>query len=63
MIGAQKIMDVADAANSLRLMLDGQSGNLSVIAHPGVSGKRNTIVREVMRKHGLTLPQASKYVK
>ena len=33
----------------------------------GVSGggrsKRNTIVREVMHKHGLTLPQASKYVK
>jgi hypothetical protein len=33
----------------------------------GVSGggrsKRNTIVREVMQKHGLTLPQASKYVK
>ena len=33
----------------------------------GVSGcgrsKRNTIVREVMQKHGLTLPAASKYVK
>ena len=33
----------------------------------GVSGggrsKRNTIVREVMHKHGLILPQASKYVK
>jgi hypothetical protein len=33
----------------------------------GVSGggrsKRNTIVREVMQKHGLTLPQASKYAK
>ncbi|MFM7984414.1 MAG: hypothetical protein ACKPKO_34325, partial [Candidatus Fonsibacter sp.] len=33
----------------------------------GVSGggksKRNTIVREVMQKHGLTLPQASNYVK
>ena len=33
----------------------------------GVSGaprsKRNTIVREVMQKHGLSLPQASKYVK
>ncbi len=25
--------------------------------------KRNTIVREVMQKHGLSLPQASKYVK
>ena len=37
MIDAQKIMDVADAANSLRLMLDGKIGNLSVIAHPGVS--------------------------
>ena len=33
----------------------------------GVSGggrsKRNTIVREVMQKRGLTLPAASKYVK
>ena len=34
----------------------------------GVSGgggrsQRNTIVREVMQKHGLSLPQASKYVK
>ena len=34
----------------------------------GVSGgagrsKRNAIVREVMQKHGLSLPQASKYVK
>jgi hypothetical protein len=34
----------------------------------GVSGgggrsNRNAIVREVMQKHGLTLPQASKYVK
>ena len=33
----------------------------------GVSGgdrsKRNTIVRDVMQKHGLTLPQAIKYVK
>ncbi len=33
----------------------------------GVSGggrsKRNTIVRGVMQKHGLTLPQASKHVK
>ena len=33
----------------------------------GVSGgagtsKRNSIVREVMQKHGLSLPQASKYV-
>ena len=37
MIGAQKIMDVADAANSLRLMLDGKICNLSVIAHPGIS--------------------------
>ena len=37
MIDAQKMMDVTDAANSLRLMLDGKIGNLSVIAHPGVS--------------------------
>ena len=33
----------------------------------GVSGggrsKRNTIVKEVMQKHGLSLPAASKYVK
>ena len=33
----------------------------------GVSGggtsQRNAIVREVMQKHGLSLPQASKYVK
>ena len=33
----------------------------------GVSGagrsKRNAIVREVMQKHGLTLPQANKHVK
>ena len=37
MIDAQKIMDAADAANSLRLMRDGKIGNLSVIAQPGVS--------------------------
>jgi hypothetical protein len=29
----------------------------------GVKGKRHDIVREVMKKHGLTLPAASKYVK
>ena len=33
----------------------------------GASGggrtKRNTIVRDIMKKHGLTLPAASKYVK
>ncbi|MFM7981967.1 MAG: hypothetical protein ACKPKO_21880 [Candidatus Fonsibacter sp.] len=35
MIDAQKIMEATDAANSMRLMLDGKSGGLSVIAHPG----------------------------
>jgi len=29
----------------------------------GARGKRNDIVREVMKKHGLSLPAASKYVK
>ncbi len=29
----------------------------------GARGKRNTIVKEVMKKHGLSLPAASKYVK
>ena len=29
----------------------------------GARGKRNTIVKEVMKKHGLSLPTASKYVK
>ena len=29
----------------------------------GARGKRNEIVREVMKKHGLSLPAASKYVK
>jgi len=29
----------------------------------GGRGKRNDIVREVMKKHGLSLPQASKFVK
>jgi hypothetical protein len=29
----------------------------------GKRGKRNDIVREVMKKHGLSLPAASKYVK
>jgi hypothetical protein len=29
----------------------------------GGKGKRNDIVREVMKKHGLSLPQASKFVK
>ena len=29
----------------------------------GGRGKRNDIVREVMQKHGLSLPQASKFVK
>ncbi|MFM7982432.1 MAG: hypothetical protein ACKPKO_24235, partial [Candidatus Fonsibacter sp.] len=37
MIIAQKIMEATDAANSLRLMFDGKSGSLSVIAHPGAS--------------------------
>ena len=37
MIDAQKIMDVADAANSLRLRIDGKIGNLSVITQPGVN--------------------------
>ena len=32
-------------------------------ASGGVRTKRNTIVREVMKKHGLSLPAASKYVK
>ena len=46
MIDAQKIMDVADAANSLRLMLDGKIGNLSVIAHPGVTVDSEQFARE-----------------
>ena len=29
----------------------------------GARGKRNAIVKEVMKKHGLSLPAASKYVK
>ena len=29
----------------------------------GARGKRNTIVKELMKKHGLSLPAASKYVK
>ena len=41
-------------------------GNDRVVGS-GVSGggrsKRSTIVREVMQKHGLTLPQASNHVK
>ena len=43
------------------------SGSTDRAVGSGVSGggrsKRNTIVREVMQKHGLTLPAASKYVK
>jgi hypothetical protein len=35
----------------------------SGVSGGGRRGQRNTIVREVMQKHGLTLPQASKYVK
>ncbi len=37
MIDAQRMMDVSDAANSLQLMLDGKLGNLSVMAHHGMS--------------------------
>ena len=37
MIDAHNIMEATDAANSLRLMFDGKSGSLSVIAHPGAS--------------------------
>ena len=37
MIDAQRMMDVNDAANSLQLMLDGKLGNLSVMAHHGMS--------------------------
>jgi len=37
MIDAQRMMDVHDAANSLQLMLDGKLGNLSVMAHHGMS--------------------------
>ena len=37
MIDAQKMMDVNDAANALQLMLDGKLGNLSVMAHNGMS--------------------------
>jgi protein-tyrosine-phosphatase len=29
----------------------------------GGRSKRNEVVREVMKKHGLSLPQASKFVK
>ena len=36
MIDAQK-MDVNDAANALQLMLDGKLGNVSVMAHHGMS--------------------------
>ena len=32
-------------------------------ASGGGRSQRNAIVREVMQKHGLSLPQASKYVK
>ena len=44
------------------------SGSTGRAVGSGVSGgggrsNRNAIVREVMQKHGLTLPQASKYVK
>ncbi len=37
MIDAHKIMEATDAANSLRLMFDGKSGSLSVMAHHGTS--------------------------
>ncbi|MFM7989655.1 MAG: hypothetical protein ACKPKO_61110, partial [Candidatus Fonsibacter sp.] len=37
MIDTRKIREATDAANSLRLMFDGKSGSLSVIAHPGAS--------------------------
>ncbi|MFM7980900.1 MAG: hypothetical protein ACKPKO_16435, partial [Candidatus Fonsibacter sp.] len=37
MIDAHKIMEATDAANSLRLMFDGKSGSLLIIAHPGAS--------------------------
>ncbi|MFM7980508.1 MAG: hypothetical protein ACKPKO_14445, partial [Candidatus Fonsibacter sp.] len=37
MIDAQKMMEATDAGNSLRRMLDGKGGSLSVIAHPGAS--------------------------
>jgi hypothetical protein len=43
------------------------SGSTGRAVGSGVSGggksTRNTLVREVMQKHGLTLPAASKYVK
>jgi hypothetical protein len=37
MIDAQKMMGVNDAANSLQLMLNGKLGNVSVMAHHGMS--------------------------
>ena len=43
------------AAGSNRAVGSGVSG--------GGRSKRNTIVREAMQKHGLTLPAASKHVK
>ena len=36
MIDAQKMMDVNDAANALKLMLDGTYAHLSVLTHAGV---------------------------
>ena len=37
MIYAQWMMDVNDAANALQLVLDGKLGNVSVMAHHGMS--------------------------
>ena len=37
MIDAQKMADVNDAANALQLMLNGKLGNVSMMAHHGMS--------------------------
>ena len=48
-------MPLKKAAGSDRAVGSGVSG--------GGRSKRNNIVRDVMQKHGLTLPAARKYVK
>ena len=53
--------------DTIRAKVTVKAEGMDKVVGSGVSGasrsKRNAIVREVMQKHGQSLPQASKYVK